>query len=243
MKAFAKRAYFNSTHLGQDIVAFAEEAGVLATETVMDAKKRSIEYVYKQGEEVNKAIDPYTRPVTDLYRDYMSEHVKAAGDAIQPVYDKSIAPVVAEADLFRRQITNEFWIAFDDAFDQLVSLAKDRCKMSRKEIEAAPAMVRSRMQNVCKDPAAVIGDGLRMIVVLLIIIFRKTIWNLVWGTIKLTASSIWYIVSFGFLRSSSSNPPAIDTEEDTDDIEKDTDEIEEDTNEKLDEPQGEMTAQ
>ena len=202
MKAFAKRAYFNSTQIGHDMYAFAEGAQVLATEKVMEVQHRSRQFVNQQAGDLNRAMDPYTRPVGDFYRNYMAQHVKAAGDAMQPVYDRNVAPMVTETENYRRQKTNELWKAFADAFDEIVSLANKRCELHKKEIDTAPTMIRNRMQNVCKDPAVVIQDGLRMILVLLIIIFRRSIWSVIWGAIKMTTRSIWYVVSFRFLRSS-----------------------------------------
>eukprot|EP00977_Amphora_coffeiformis_P000164 scaffold48_cov161-Amphora_coffeaeformis.AAC.12 len=200
MKAFAKRAYFNSTQFVGDIIMFAEEAKVLTVDKAQEVKQRTLEFVNNRTGRLTKTLDPYTRPVGKFYRDYLSRYVRAARAAVRPVYDQHLAPVIADAHLFRRQKTAEFQKAVDDAFDELVSLANKRCKLSRKEIDSAPKMIRDRMRKVCKDPAVVIRDALRFFVVLLIIIFRKAIWNVIWGTVGWNARLIWYFISFGFLR-------------------------------------------
>lgn len=202
MKAFAKRAYFNSTQLGEDIAKFAEEAQVLATQTAKDTISQTQTYVNQQTDQLTKAMDPYTRQAGDFYRATLEKHVKAADAAARPLYDKHVAPVVADAQLFQRQKSAEFWKMIDDGFEELVSLAQKRCKTSKKEIEKAPAMIRERMQKVCKDPSVVIRDALRMLAVIIIILLRKTIWRLVWGTVRVCFQVIWYFVSFRFLRSS-----------------------------------------
>ena len=213
MKAFATRAYFNSTQLIGDIIIFAEEARTLTVDKAREVKHRSVDFVNNRTDRLTEALDPYTRPVGKFYRDYLEKHVKAAHAAVQPIYDKNVAPVIVDAELFRRQKTAEFQKALDDAFDELVSLAKRRCKSSHREIDLAPKMIRDRMRNVCKDPAVVIRDALRFFFVLLLILFRKVIWKFTFGTFLWSARFIWYIVSFGFFRKKSS--PASQTDVDT----------------------------
>ena len=200
MKAFAKRAYFNSTQLGEDIAMFAEEAQVMATQKAKDTISQTQKYVTEQTDQLTKAVDPYTRQMSEFYRANVEQHVRAADAAarpiynkhVVPVYDKHVAPVVADAQLLQRQSTEQFWKLWDDGFKELVSMAQKRCKTSKKEIDKAPTMIRERMQKVCQDPAVVIGDALLVLTVIIAILLRKPIWKLIWGTIRAVFSVIWY---------------------------------------------------
>lgn len=145
-------------------------------------------------------MDPYTRPVADMYRKYLSKHVKAVDSAVRPIYDKHAAPLVNNTRQFFQQKAAQVRQSFDDGFAELVSLANKRCESSKKEIESAPVMIRKRMRNVCNDPAVVIRDALRMITVMFLILLRRPIWNTFWGTLRMVTGLIWYLLSFGFLR-------------------------------------------
>lgn len=193
---------------------FAEETQVLAIDKTLKVKDRSIQFVNSQAARISKALDPYTSAVGRFYHNHLEGHVKAAEAVVRPVYDKNVAPFIASAQRFRRQKTVELQKALDDAFEDLVALANKRCQSSRKEIESAPKMMRDRMRNVCKDPAVVIRDALRFFAVLFIILFRKVIWRILWGSVRWCRGVCLYFLTFGFFRkkrsSTSANEPAAD---------------------------------
>lgn len=180
---------------------FAGEAQKLTTQMARDTISHTQKYVNEQTGQLTRAMDPYTRHVGDFYRANLEHHVKAADAATRPIYDKHVAPVVAEAQILQRKKIVEFWKMIDDGFHELVSMAQKWCKTNKQEIDHAPAFIRERMQKVCKDPAVIIRGALRILAVIVIILLRKPIWNFIWGTVRVVFRVIWYFVSFRFLRS------------------------------------------
>ena len=197
MKAFAKRAYFNSTQIFEDLAVLAGEAQILT----MDTLSKTQEYMNQQCDQISKAVDPYTRPVGHLYQAHLAQHVNAAGAAARPVYDKHIAPVVAEVQSVQRQKSSELRRMLNDAFDGVMSSAKETCRAHKKQIEKTPAMIRNLLSIACDKPEETIWFFCGVIVILVLLLFRKTIFKLAWDTMRIIFRVVWYLMTFGCFRS------------------------------------------
>jgi len=172
--------------------AEALRAAQKATSTKFDEARRN----------VATAAVPYTEKTQKIYDQHMKTRVNTVVERARPQYDAHVVPVVALAAGAVKETRDTINDMLAAAFSELVvqfGKACPRTLSTLKGMKGVPSSIADSVKQSCDEPEESVSTFLKALAILLIVIFRRTLWECAWGTIRLVVGIVWFFSPFRLL--------------------------------------------
>ena len=126
----------------------------------------------KHRKVAEKATEPYVKKSKELYDAHVRRHVEKA-----IVKGHHLAPVVSKTGEKMEEISAQSRRACDDVFKALVAQFRTICPPK---------------YGMCQNPEKTVTFLLQVLAVLLAILFRRVIWRLLSGGVRLIIGILWF---------------------------------------------------
>jgi len=233
---YEKRSYFNLTHMAGDAVSFADktkretskklsELGKQAAELgkqaapvaekVLDNSKHVYEkHVVPSAIKSKELFDVHMKPQVDkatkLYDVHMKPQVDIAAEKAFPIYNAHVAPLIKTAKVTTVDLAESAFDTMSTQFEAFCPTALETLKsMEAKTGVSLPASMHESAEYSCQHPDEEVTLFLQGLVLLIAIIMHRTIFRVVWGTIRLVISIAFFPLRLflSLFRKSPSPPP------------------------------------
>jgi hypothetical protein len=189
------RSYCNLTHISEDTAALAFHAGKIATSHVSAvASVTSQKFVHatkSAAKVVTTAAEPYIQEGRKLYDDHFKEQIDRY---VMPIHKSHVEPVIAVVSKEASGISQVL-------YRRLIGEFKAACPAIKKKLRVSkvhPSILRY-IRNKCSDPQGTIDQIVFTLFILLLFIFRFTLWRTLCFWISLPGQIVWCMTPLPYI--------------------------------------------
>lgn len=216
---YEKRSYINVTHISTDAFAYAAEAQKNATEAmarvaapvVLKSRELYDGHIAPSIELSKEVYEQYVVPSAvksrELFDVHVQPHVTKAAEAAHPYYHQYVAVHIDALTAVVTQAVANLTDAARAAFDEMVAQFGAACPSAMASLRSmeqttripVPPIVMENAKYSCRYPEESVVALMKGMAVILVILLRRLIWRLVWGTIRLVVALIWFFHPIRYL--------------------------------------------
>ena len=171
----------------------AIQVGTLVSERATSATHRLVDAA-------NKAAAPHVKTLRTQYKVHVQpqvdQHVLPVyKQHVLPFYQKAVVPLIDKAVELKDEVTPRIAALANHAHGKMVASYKASCPNTRKQLQnmnAPPAYIQ-RVSEWCQTPEQTVTVFLKIMLGLLILIFRKFLWRTLIGLVLLPFRILWFV--------------------------------------------------